>query len=1087
MKATHWRAAFACAALALCAATGALAQTTGVITGTVTDSTGGVIAGARVTVRNVNTGEERVIQTNPAGVYIAYSLPIGQYEVTASAPGFKTTTRGGIQLSVADRLAINLTLEVGAVTETVDVRAEAPVVETEKGDVSYTVGTRQMTDLAVNGRTFTLLQQLIPGASRVVGDEGGVGFNSNKGFAINGQRTDYTGLLVDGVENTDMGSQSVMFTSPGMETIAEFKVQTSNYSAEYGTAGGANILVVTRTGTRDFHGAAYEFLRNDKLDARNFFAVSKPVLRYNNFGYRIGGPVTVPGLYNQNRDKTFFFWAQEWRRRRTQRIFRAATPTLAMRAGDFAAEAARLNRTILDPDTKQPFPNNRIPDARLNKNALLLLEHVFPKPNAVGFLNFQENAPDAENWRQETLNLTHQLTNSTQLMMRYIQDTWVQEPPGVLWAGHSFPNIGTTLDVPGRSFLAKMTNVISPTLLNEFSFAYGSNYGPKEKRAVRLRGPYEEPPGLNIPRLFPRTPGRPKKVPNLSFTEGWGAIDTSYYPWWAHHNISTWTDIVSKTVGSHSLKFGGTFQFSKTPVESQVNPADQGGFSFNGSFSNHPVADFLLGRAASYRELDKFLTPSYDYPQLEMFFQDTWKVTGRLTLNLGVRYFYIPHVHEANDLIHVFRAERYNPAKAVTVLPNGTIQEGSGDPLNGIVGVKDGLPRGLVQNHPWTFGPRFGFAYSPTASGKWSIRGGYGVGYYRVEGNDTYRMVGNPPGARLVSVFNPLLDNPAAGQAGALRPIAVNSLDPVYEVPMIQTYSLDIQRELLPGTALTVGYVGTRGTHLDRARNINQPFPVGGFDFDPRLNTREIPVELIRPFKGFTNISQIETTGSSTYHSLQATLKRRMSRGLLFEGVYTWSRTITDASDFGENAQNHYNLRAERGPASFDRTHMLILNYIYELPFLRDQARLAGKLFGGWQVSGITQFQSGTPRNLGLTGATIGLAARPNVKPGSSAAGPKTIAQWFNTAAFEMPPFGFFGNAGRNIIRGPGIHNWDFAVFKNFQVRERGNIQFRAEWFNFFNHPNFDGVSTTFGSGNFGQVTSARTARVTQFALKLEF
>jgi hypothetical protein len=212
-----------------------------------------------------------------------------------------------------------------------------------------------------------------------------------------------------------------------------------------------------------------------------------------------------------------------------------------------------------------------------------------------------------------------------------------------------------------------------------------------------------------------------------------------------------------------------------------------------------------------------------------------------------------------------------------------------------------------------------------------------------------------------------------------------------------------------------------------------------------------------------------------------------MSRGLLFEGVYTWSRTITDASDFGENPQNHYNLRAERGPAGFDRTHMLILNYIYELPFLRDQARLAGKLFGGWQVSGITQFQSGTPRNLGLTGATIGLAARPNVKAGSSAAGPKTIAQWFNTAAFEMPPFGFFGNAGRNIIRGPGIHNWDFAVFKNFQLRESRNIQFRAEWFNFFNHPNFDGVSTTFGSGNFGQVTSARTARVTQFALKVEF
>ncbi|MBA3439405.1 MAG: TonB-dependent receptor [Pyrinomonadaceae bacterium] len=1065
----------------------AFAQTTGIITGIVTESSGAVIPGARVIVRNTGTDEERAVETNSDGAYVAYSLPIGQYEISVTATGFKTTVRTGINLSVADRLGINLVLDVGGVAETVTVTGEAPVVDTEKGDLSYTVNTRQITDLAVNGRTFTSLQQLMPGASRMTGDEGGVGFNSNKGFAINGQRADYSGLLVDGVENTDMGSQSVMFTSPGMETVGEFKVQTSNYSAEYGTAGGANILVVTRSGTKEFHGAVYEYLRNDKLDARNFFAASKPTLRYNNFGYRIGGPITIPRLYNQDRDKTFFFFAQEWRRRRTQRIFRAATPTLQMRAGDFSAEAARTGTPIIDPDTGQPFPGNRIPTARLNRNALLLLENVFPQPNTTGFLNIQENAGEKEDWRQEALNLTHQLTGGTQLMVRYIQDTWVQDLPGVLWGGHSFSNISSTLDVPGKSFLAKVTSAVNPTLLHEFSFAHGSNYGPEEKRAVRLRGAFEEPAGLNIPRLFPRVAGRPNKIPNLSFSQGWGNVDTSYYPWWAHHNISTLTDIVSKAVGPHSLKFGGTFQFSKTPVESQVNPADQGGFSFSGSFTNHPIADFLLGRANSYSELDKLLAPSYDYPQLELFVQDTWKATPRLTLNLGVRYFYIPHLHEANDLISTFRTDRYDPAKAVTVLPNGNILPGSGDPLNGIIGVKDGLSRGLVQNHPWTFGPRLGFAYDPTGAGKWAIRGGYGVGYYRVEGNDTYRMVSNPPGARLVTVFNPLLDNPSAGQIGALRPISINSLDPVYEVPMTQTYSLEVQRELVPGTAVSLAYVGTRGTHLDRARNINQPLPTGGFDFDTRLNTRTIPAELIRPYQGFTNISQIETTASSTYHSMQFTFKRRLARGLLFDTSYTWSRAITDASDFGENPQNSYNLRAERALANFDRTHMLIFNYIYELPFLRDQSKLTGKLFGGWQISGVTQFQSGTPRNVGLTGGTIGLANRPNVKTGVSSKGPETIAQWFNTAAFEAPPFGFFGNAGRNLIRGPGIHNWDFSLFKSFAIREQAKVQLRAEWFNFFNHPNFDGVSTSFGSGNFGQVTSARSARVTQLALKIEF
>jgi len=1071
----------------------AFAQTTGIITGTVTESSGAVVPNARVTVRNLATGETRVLETNSDGVYVANSLPIGRYEITATAASFKKIVRSGVELNVADRLAINLVLEVGGVNDTVTITGEAPVVETEKADVSHTVTNRQVTDLAVNGRTFTLLQQLIPGASRMVGDEGGVGFNSNKGFAINGQRTDYSGLLLDGVENTDMGSQSVMFTSPGMETIGEFKVQTSNYSAEYGTAGGANILVVTRSGSKEFHGAAYEYLRNDVLDARNFFATTRPTLRYNNFGYRIGGPFVIPRLYNKDRDKTFFFFAQEWRKRGTQRIFRAATPSLEMRTGNFAAEVARTGLPLLDPDTaqpdqpRQPFPNNQIPTSRLNKNALLLLDSVFPKPNASGFLNFQENAGEKEDWRQETLNVTHQLTANTQVMVRFIHDNWVQDQPAVLWGGHAFPNISSTLDVPGKSFLAKATTIINPTLLNEVSFAYGSNYGPKEGRAVRLDGAFEEPSGLNIPRLFPRIEGRPNKIPNLSFSQGWGNVDTSYYPWWAHHNIMTFTDNVSKTVGSHSLKFGGTYQFSKTPVESQVNPADQGGFSFSGSFTNHPIADFLLGKASSYTELDKLLSPSYDYPQLELYFQDTWKVGRSLTLNLGVRYFYIPHLHEANDLINVFRADKYDPSKAVTVLQDGTIQAGAGNPLNGIVGVKDGLSRALVETYPWKFAPRLGIAYDPTGKGQWSIRGGYGVGYYRVEGNDTYRMVSNPPAARLVTVFNPPLDNPGAGQAGALRPIAINTLDPLYEVPYVQTYSLEIQRELTPGWAASLAYVGSRGVHLDRARNINQPLGSGNFDFDTRLNTREIPTELIRPFQGYTNISQIENTGSSTYHSMQATLKRRFSKGLLFDIVYTWSRTITDASDFGENPQDSYNLNAERAAASFDRTHMLILNYIYELPFLRDQSKLAGKMFGGWQVSGITQFQSGTPRNLGLTGASIGLAARPNLKSGASITGPKTVAQWFNTAAFEAPAFGFFGSAGRNLIRGPGIHNWDFAVFKNFGIREKTRLQFRAEWFNFFNHTNFDGVSTTLGAGNFGQITSARSARVTQLALKFEF
>ena len=1062
-------------------------QTTGVITGTVTDPSSAVVPGAKVTVRNAGTGETRDLTTNESGVYVAYSLPVGTYDIEASAMGFKKSTRSGIALSVADRLGINFVLEVGASSEVVEIAAQAPVVETEKGDVNYTVTTKQMTDLAVNGRTFLSLQQLLPGASRTMGDEGGIGFNSGKGFAINGQRDKYSGIQLDGVENTDMGSQNGMFTSPGIETVAEFKVQTANYSAEYGTAGASNILVITRSGTKEFHGAAYEFLRNDTMDARNFFAATKPTLRYNNFGYRIGGPVTFGNLYNKNREKTFFFWAQEWRKKRTQSIFRAATPTEAMRNGDFSAEAARTGTPIVDPDTKQPFPNNQIPTSRLNNNALLLLQQNFPLPNASGFLNYNSNGPNIEDWRQETINATHELTKTTRVSVRYIQDSWTQTYPATLWGGQAFPNITSIANIPGKSFLAKATTVINSTMLNEFSFAYGSNYPPEGQRGVDLAGPYTEPAGLNIPRLFPRTPGRPKKIPNLTFSGGWGNIDTSYYPWWAHHNIATLNDNFSKTIGSHSLKMGGTWQFSKTPVESQVNPADQGGFSFDGSFTKHAIADFLLGRGASYSELDKLLTPSYDYPQFEVYLQDTWKVNRRLTLNLGVRWFWIPHAHEASDLINNFMPNLYDKSKVVVVQPDNTLRPGVGDPYNGIWTVKNGMPRTLVPTHYNTFAPRFGFAYDPTGAGRWSIRGGYGMGYYRVEGNDIYNMVSNPPNAKLVQVFNPPLDNPSQGQAAAQRPLSLNSLEAIYKVPYVQSYSMEIQREILINTAVSVGYVGSRGVNLDRGRNINQPMPISGYDFDPRINVRAVPTDTLRPYPGYSGINQKENTAQSTYNSLQATFKRRMSKGLLFDASYTYSRTITDASGFAEGPQNAYDLRKERAPASFDRTHMLIFNYIYDLPFLQGRKDLAGTLLGGWQISGITMIQSGTPRNLGITGSTIGLAARPNVVAGQTVDGPKTVAQWFNTAAFSAPAYGFFGNAGRNDIRGPGIHSWDVSLFKAFAIKENLNFQVRGDAFNIFNNANFDGLSLAYGAGNFGQVTSARQPRVMQVSAKFEF
>lgn len=1059
---------------------------TGAITGSVLDPSGGAVPEAEVVVRHSGTGVERHAMTDARGRFLAEALPVGTYDVEVTTAGFKRAIRTGLQLTVADRLAVDFILEIGQITESIAVAAEAPLLKTETGDVSYFVTTKQITDLSVNNRNFLALQQLVPGASRTGADELPVGLTGGKGFAFNGQRDKYSGVMIDGVQNTAVGNQTTLMTYPGLETVAEMKILSSNYSAEYGTAGGANMLVVTRSGTRDFHGAFYEYVRNDKFDARNFFAAGKPTLRLNNFGYRIGGPVAIPGVY-RGREKTFFFFAQEWRRRRSQAIVRAATPTDAMRNGDFSAEAARTGLPVIDALSGDPFENNRIPASRINSNASLLLGRLFPSPNNSGFLNFQQNFAVPENWRQELIRVDHNFTENTRVMFRFIHESWFEGQPLTLWSGSSFPTISSELNVPAKNFIGKLTKIINPSVLTEVSFGYTNNYGDSETTGARPLGNYARPDGLSIRKIFAQPEGLPSKVPDLSFTGGWGNISSLIYPWWAHQPVVSVNSLTTKVTGSHALKFGGEYQFSYTRNRSQSYPSYQGSFTFSGAFTNHSHADFLAGQASTYGELDVIREPRYDYHNLELFIQDDWKVSPRLTLNLGVRYFYIPHIYEKDDVLTLFRPDRWDPNRAPTVLPDLTLAPGSGDLLNGIAGVQDGLPRGLVQDHPWKFGPRLAFAYDLTGQGRTVVRGGYGIGFYRVEGNDAYQLVGNPPFANIVTVFNPPLDNPGGGTVGADRPRSVNTLDPVYDVPMVQTYSFGIQQRISANSALSVSYIGTRGTHLDRGRQLNYPGPVDGFDYDPRLNTREIALEQIAPFQGWSGISQIETTASSTYHSLQVDFNRAFDNGMRFQAAYTYSKTLTDADGFGALPQNPRDLRPERALASFDRTHVAVFNYVYELPLWRNPTNMIQRLLGGWQLSGITAFQSGTPINVGLTGPTIGLATRPDVAAGVPLSLTKTPEQWFSTQTFQTPGLGYFGNAGRNLVRGPGINKWDIGVFKNFRFGEESNLQFRWETFNTFNHPSFLRVSSTHGAGDFGAVVSARDARVMQFGLKLEF
>ena len=1078
----------------------ASAQTSGTISGTVTDQSSSAIPGAAVTITNVGTGVvARTIATGQNGIYVAEALPIGTYRVSVSAAGFQPGTSSDITLNVADRLEVNFSLQVGQTRQTVEVTATPPQVQTQSGEASQTVSTEQISQLPILDRNFMELQQTVPGAIKVAGDELGKSFYNTKGFNVNGFDQSMTGYQLDGGQNTDMGNQVSPMTAPPPDALAEFKVLTSNYSSQYGTAGGAVLLAVTKSGTREFHGDAYDYVRNNIFDANNYFLNSAGVpiapFHYNDFGYTIGGPFYIPGHYNTAKNKTFFFWDQEWLRESTASTLVTATPTPAMRNGDFSAVGALTNP--INPLTKQPLTapggapcvtGSQVNPACINSNVALLLAQDFPSPTTTGFFNYVTGAHSGQNWGEQILRVDQNISEKVKVLVRFVHDSWVENDPTTAWSGDAFPTIHSQFNVPSRNLTVKLTTIINPSLLNEVAYNYNSNYGSSSPPAMIIEGAYQLPSGYTA--VNPLNPGY-NVVPDMNFAQGYGGISSLWGPWWAHHNLSQLSDDLTKVTGAHSIKMGATSMFSITPVESQTSPSLQGQYTFDGSFTGNAIADALVGLPVSYSELNTFREPYYNFHQTEAYFQDDWKVTRRLTLNLGLRWFFIPHVYGKN--LSTFLPSQYSASQAPTVTPGGLVVANSGSLLNGIiVSGQNGIPLGLVQNHYNTPAPRIGFAYDPTGSGKWAIRGGYGIGYHRIEGNDAYGLVGNPPFSSIPTFFNPPFNNPSSGVAAPLTPVSLGYLDPVYDIPMVQSWSFDVQRSLSSSTLLSVAYVGSRGTHLEYGNNINQPLPAMGYAFDPRIActpttpypcATRVSTDYVRPYQGWSSISGTVPVGHSTYHSLQVNLTRRMTKGLSFGAAYTWSKTW----GLSTSPQNAYDEAADYGLTSFSRTNVLAVNYVYELPFFRSLTGVAGAALKGWESTGIITVESGMPLTMGLSTPTQGLATRPDVVPGQPVSGPKTVAEWFNTNAYTAPPFGFYGNAGVGTATGPGLDAWNLGFFKNFRAGEHVGLQFRAEMFNIWNRANFNSVDITVGSGGYGQLNGALDPRIMQLALKLVF
>jgi hypothetical protein len=1132
-----------------CASIASSQTVSGVIGGGVKDQSDAVVVSASVKLTNEATGIRREAATNEVGLYSFTSVQPGSYTLEVEQSGFKTYRQTNINLTANERLPIDVRLEIGATADTVRVEDQGAAVQTASAERAGVVTADQLETLMLQGRDFMGLLKLLPGVvdTRV---RDVAGSSNLAGLNIQGGRAGTNNLTLDGITNLDTGNNTGPYFAPSMDALAEVKVLLTNYQAEYGRNSGATINVVMKSGGRDFHGSGYYYKRNEALNANNFFnnLTGRPRdrYRYDLYGYTIGGPVYIPGKFNRDRNKLFFFFSQEIApQKRPLTIGFRSVPSALERQGDYSQTLEADGRLIVirDPTTSQAFPGNLIPRARINTNGQALL-NLLPAPNT--------STPTRQyNWifggdinnprRVEVLRVDYAITPTTNFYVRGITSYELYEGMSTHGSNpNNWPQMPLKYDLYGRGLVANLTKVLSPRTVVEFTA--GVNRGTQDRFPLNdtvLAANQRSKTGLQTLGQFHPEINPLDIVPQAT----WGGVPNAVnlatdakFPFVGRNNIWNYTSSFSHVQGSHSLKLG--VYFEPTTRNARRDSAFNGNFDF-GRNVNNPLdtnwawSNTLLGNFNSYAESDIGAFGYGRFTNVEWFAQDNWKLTRRLTLDYGMRFYWIQPNYSAPDNVAGFTPDRYQAGKSpllyqparvgntrVGIDPRtgqtvnqvliGAFIPGSGDPYNGVVVAtrdKD-YPRGLIDNRGVHYAPRIGFAYDVFGDGRTALRGGFGMFYDRVITDEILVMVENPPlkntPISYYGNFNSYLQS-----AGSLSPSNVFGLARSGQVPSVMNWSLGIQQNIGFHTVLDVAYVGSTGRHLLTQRDLNAvPY---GANFlqqneDPTNPGRPLPANFFRPYPGWASVLWREFTSTSNYHSLQVQLNRRFARSLQYGVVWTWSKAMDFAdSDFATVA-TYAPLRAwNYGKAGFDRTHNLTFNYTWDIPrasrvWNNGFAKFA---FDNWQLAGITSFISGAPTGIGFSttdGADIAgggdgvravMLANP-VIPKSE----RTFNRNFNTEAFGRPVRGTFGNAPKDVFRGPGINNWDISLFKNFPLgAESRFVQFRWEAYNAWNHTQFSTVDNAARfdpagqqtNTRFGAFTAARAPRQMQFGLRIVF
>ncbi|MBC7928846.1 MAG: TonB-dependent receptor [Bryobacteraceae bacterium] len=1050
------------------------AAPSGTILGTVKDASGAVVTGAKVTATNKGTSQSRSAITDEQGNYVLTAMPLGEYSLNSALTGFKQSVFASVTLQVDQQARVDFTLQVGDAATSIEVNTSAALLNTDASAIGQVVENKKIVDLPLNGRNFTQLAALTPGAltTQVTGQSGAL--TGSTKVQIAGGQSSKTEFLIDGVSSQEQGLDGVQFV-PSVDAIDEFKVQSNSFAAEYGR-GTAIINATIKSGSNSYHGVVFEFLRNEKLDSRNFFAATRGVYKQNQFGGTIGGPII--------RNKLFFFGNYEGSRVRRGVTRNTLVPTQAFRTGNFSS----LPTPLLDPLTRIAFPNNQIPANRFSAETQSLLQYI-PAPNTPGG-TFAYVANQPTNADQGNGRVDYQVTPSDLVYFRYSRNLQDTINPG------SLPTNGS-LELQSRAHNAALnyTRIISSSLINEARVGYthlytfGSPQGLGTNYTVQagIRGFAE------TSRTFPGFPS--------VLVAGYGTLIATlgYRPAIAPFETRQFVDTLTYIKGRHTVKAG--FDFRRFHYsEANGGTASRGIFNYGGVYSGNGFADYLLGfpnnGTRSYPTNQFGLTDK----QFHYFVQDDFKVTPNLTLNIGLRYEWntIPVPDNAQSAIFDFATGRF----ILATLPDGSFNLRTQEvaPIvfpsyaNRIVSAEAaGLPNNIQTQSHNQFAPRFGFAYRPFGGNKTVIRGGYGIFYLLQRGNtNASYQTDNVPfiyddvktNTTPIPTFNTanLFDNPFA--IGTPR---VTTRDLKLRAPYAQQWNFSIQRQLLNNLTLDVAYVANKGNRLEQRYIENYALPGPG-SAQPR-----------RPYPEFGLGARYSNTANSIYHALQVKLEKRYSSGLTLLTSYTWSKLIDDTNvDSQSTVQDPRNLRLERAVGTFDVPHRIVTSFGYELPFGQGQRfgaampALLNHLVGGWQVGGIVQYQSGfpfTPQMAAPDPANVATnyARRPN-RIASGKIDDWTLDRYFDVGAFQVPAAFTIGNSGRNILRGPGIANWDLSLFKNFQFGERFRLQLRGEAFNAFNRAQFNNPNTTTDPGGpGGRILSARDPRLMQVALKLYF